>query len=126
MESQINYEKLYKSLSEGLDEMHQSNVRKTKTALKSLFIVPTVFLILLFLTDGSKSTFLTLWLASFFIIACILIVIEYQDYKLRLMIVRANEDVAEADSLRNAIRDHENTDPEYTEEETEDSLGSHT
>ena len=124
MDSQINYEKLYRNISEGLDEMHQSNVRKTKTALKSLFIVPTVFLILLFLTDSSKSTFLTLWLASFFIIACILIIIEYQDYKLRLMIVRANEEISGSDASDNAIRDHEEAESEYAEDE--DTLGSHT
>ena len=124
MGSQLDYEKLYKNLSEGLDEMHQSNVRKTKTALKSLFIVPTVFLILIFLTDSSKSTFLTLWLASFFIIACILIIIEYQDYKLRLMIVRANEEISGSDALDNAIRDHEEAESEYAEDE--ETLGSHT
>ena len=122
MDSQLNYEQLYRSLSEGLEEMHQSNVRKTKTALKSLFIIPTVFLILLFLTDSSKSTFLTLWLASFFIIACILIVIEYQDYKLRLMISKAT-DAEFGDELYDPDR------PEGHETESEDETegaGTHT
>lgn len=66
--------------------MHRLNVKKTGAALKSLLIVPTIFLIMLFLTSSSKSIFLVLWIVSMFVIAGILIVIEYQDYKLQLML----------------------------------------
>ena len=86
MDRQRDYEQLYNDLSAGLDQIHKANLEKTKTALRSLFIIPTIFLILIFLTNSSKSTFLTLWLISFFVIACVLIVIEYQDYKLRTLI----------------------------------------
>ena len=89
MVSYRDYEKLYNDLSEGLERMHKDNIRKTRTAIKSLFIIPTVFLVLIFLTENSKTTFLTLWLISFFVIAGILIVIEYQDYKLKSMLYNA-------------------------------------
>ena len=39
----------------------------------------------LFLTNSSKTIFLVLWIVSMFIIASVLIVIEYQDYKLQKM-----------------------------------------
>ncbi len=80
------YEKKYKHLMECLRQMHEHNVRRTKMALRSLLIVPTIFLVMLFFTNSSKTIFLVLWIVSMFIIAAILIVIEYQDYTLRKMI----------------------------------------
>lgn len=77
--------------------MHRQNIKKTSTALKSLLIVPTLFLILLFLTNSSKTVFLVLWIASLFIISAILIIIEYQDYNLKKMISSvATEESSEA------------------------------
>ena len=78
--------KKYNELMSSLQEMHRQNIKKTSTALKSLLIVPTLFLILLFLTNSSKTVFLVLWIASLFIISAILIIIEYQDYNLKKMI----------------------------------------
>jgi len=97
MISSRDYEKLYNDLSEGLEQMHRDNVRKTRTAIKGLFIVPTLFLVLIFLTENSKTTFLTLWLISFFVIAGILIVIEYQDYKLRRLMTSATGEDFDSD-----------------------------
>lgn len=94
MSSEANYEQLYKDLLEGLEEMHRNNINKTKTALRSLLIVPTIFLILLFLTQSSKTAFLILWIASMFIIACILIIIEYQDYNLKKLFLSVTEEEA--------------------------------
>lgn len=85
MSKESAYEKLYKDLIGDLEEMHRNNIRRTGAALKSLLIVPTIFLILLFLTNSSKTIFLVLWIVSMFIIASVLIVIEYQDYKLQKM-----------------------------------------
>ena len=76
MSKESAYEKLYKDLIEDLEEMHRNNSRRTSAALKSLLIVPTIFLILLFLTNSSKTIFLVLGIVSMFIIASVLIVIE--------------------------------------------------
>lgn len=85
--SDLDFEKKYNELTSNLQAMHKKNVRKTSLALKSLLIIPTIFLILLFMTNSSKTIFLVLWIASMFIIAAILIVVEYQDYNLRQMMV---------------------------------------
>ena len=86
MNTEPRFEKKYNDLVAGLEKMHARNVTRTRSALKSLLIIPTVFLILLFLTESSKTVFLILWIASMFIIATILVIVEYQDYLLRKMI----------------------------------------
>ena len=92
-----NYEKKYNKLMASLDDMHKHNVKKMRSALRSLLIVPTIFLILLFMTNGSssKTVFLVLWIASLFVIAALLISIEYQDYNLRRMMSGEDDDEAE-------------------------------
>lgn len=84
--SEKSYEKKYNDLMASLDDMHKRNVRKTSAALKSFLIIPTIFLILVFMTNSSKTVFLVLWIISMFAIAAVLIVTEYQDYSLRKMI----------------------------------------
>ena len=86
------YEKKYKHLMQCLRQMHEHNVRRTRIALRSLLIVPTIFLVMLFFTNSSKTIFLVLWIVSMFIIAAVLIVIEYQDYTLRKMITTVETD----------------------------------
>lgn len=93
-----NYEKKYNKLMTSLNDMHKHNVKKMRSALRSLLIVPTIFLILLFMTNSSKTVFLVLWIASLFVIAALLISIEYQDYSLRRMMSEA-EDAPEAEEL---------------------------
>ena len=75
------YKKKYNELMACLRQMHDNNVRRMKMALRSLLIVPTIFLVL--------------WIVSMFIIAAILIVIEYQDYTLRKMITRVEQSGSE-------------------------------
>ena len=89
------YEKKYNELMACLRQMHENNVRRMKMALRSLLIVPTIFLVMLFFTNSSKTIFLVLWIVSMFIIAAILIVIEYQDYTLRKMITRVEQSGSE-------------------------------
>ena len=65
------------------DEIHLRNKNRIKFGLKCMYIIPAVFLVLMFIssaTGSSKVTFLILWIASMFIISVILIVIEYVDY----------------------------------------------
>lgn len=96
-----------------LQDMHKQNIKKTSTALKSLLIIPTLFLILLFLTNSSKTVFLVLWIASLFIISAILIIIEYQDYNLKKMI---SSMASETTSVKEAEA------PEAAEAEVEEVL----
>lgn len=114
------YEKKYNELMACLRQMHDNNVRRMKMALRSLLIVPTIFLVMLFFTNSSKTIFLVLWIVSMFIIAAILIVIEYQDYTLRKMITRVEQSGSEqpkiaesaagsdprAEAIRESIRSH--------------------
>ncbi len=141
MTTESAYEKLYNELIENLEEMHHSNVRRTSAALKSLLIIPTIFLILLFLTDSNKTVFLVLWIVSMFIIACVLIVIEYQDYKLQQMFKKTSDNEHELKSsienqddeqsnerveeIRRSIRNRlpESEKPSETEEKTEATVG---
>ncbi len=103
MTSDIQYEKMYNDLVAGLEKMHKRNVSRTRTALKSLLIIPTFFLIMLFMAQGNKTVFLILWIASMFIIAGILIIIEYQDYLLRQMF--ADVDIGKNDDDDEPIAD---------------------
>lgn len=94
------YEKKYNDLMGCLRQMHERNTKRTRTALRSLLIIPTIFLVMLFFTNSSKTIFLVLWIVSMFIIASVLIVIEYQDFTLRKMIadVEGDETLSEIDS----------------------------
>lgn len=117
MNSQSNYEQHYNDLAAKLEEMHERNVKRMRSALKSLLIVPTIFLILLFLTHSSKTIFLVLWIVSMFVIACILIVIEYQDYTLRQMLAVPEEETAVAEDNEAVSLNEDDFDAEYAEEE---------
>lgn len=141
MSTESAYKKLYKELIEDLEEMHRNNVRRTSAALKSLLIIPTIFLILLFLTHSNKTIFLVLWIVSMFIIASVLILIEYQDYKLQKMFKKTadNEQSLTADAkddtdapanerveeIRRSIRNRLSDAPEQSEDEdkTEATVG---
>ena len=98
---------MYNDLVAGLEKMHRRNVKRTSSALKSLLIIPTFFLIMLFVTQGSKTIFLVLWIASMFVIAGILIVIEYQDYLLRQMFSQVYTDDTASDQNEDTLPDEE-------------------
>lgn len=78
-----DYERMYDILAQYENEMHEKNQKKLKIGLRCIWIIPLIFLCLLFLTDTSKVVFLILWIASLFGIAVYLILVEYADYKLQ-------------------------------------------
>lgn len=78
-----DYEKMYDILVKYENEMHEKNQKKIKIGLGCIWIIPLVFLCLLFWTDSSKVVFLILWITSLFGIAIYLILVEYSDYKLQ-------------------------------------------
>ncbi len=113
-EKQVHYEELYRNMIQEMEMMHKDNLQKLKIGFKSLIIVPSIFLIALFFTGSSKTVFLVLWIVSMFIIALVLVRIEYSDYQLQGRINRATDrEGEEATSLmqesietnRNAMHD---------------------
>lgn len=77
------YEEMYNKMLEFEASTHEKNMRRIKAGIVCIFVIPLVFLILMFLTDSSKPVFLTLWIVSLYAIATYLIGVEYADYKLQ-------------------------------------------
>lgn len=78
-----DYERMYDILAQYENEMHEKNQRRIRIGLRCIWLIPLVFLCLLFWTDSSKVVFLIMWIASLFGIAIYLILVEYSDYKLQ-------------------------------------------
>lgn len=83
MEEKNKYEEMYEKLVVYEQRMHESNQKKIRIGLKCIWIIPLIFLVLLFWTDSNKVVFLILWIASLFGIAVYLILVEYADYNLQ-------------------------------------------
>lgn len=90
-DEQVHYEELYRGLIEQMELMHKQNLHNIKVGFRSILIVPTIFLLLLFFTKSSKTVFLILWIVSMFIIAVYLVIVEYSDYKLQAKINAATD-----------------------------------
>lgn len=91
--------------------MHKGNLRKLNIGFRSLLIVPTIFLVLLFFTGSSKTVFLVLWIVSMFIIAFYLVRIEYSDYQLQGRINKATDREGEevTSLMQESIESNRNT-----------------
>ena len=63
--------------------IHEKNRNRIKTGMICMFVIPVVFLILLFTMQSSKIVYLVLWIASLFILCGYLIAVEYSDYSLQ-------------------------------------------
>lgn len=63
--------------------IHEKNRKRIKTGMICMFVIPVVFLILLFTMQSSKIVYLVLWIASLFIMCGYLIAVEYSDYSLQ-------------------------------------------
>lgn len=63
--------------------IHEKNRKRIKTGIICMFVIPVVFLILLFTMQSSKIVYLVLWIASLFILCGYLIAVEYSDYSLQ-------------------------------------------
>lgn len=83
MEEKSKYEEMYEKLLVYEQKMHETNQKRIKIGLKCIWIIPLIFLALLFWTDSNKVVFLILWIASLFGIAVYLILVEYADYNLQ-------------------------------------------
>ena len=63
--------------------IHEKNRKRIKTGMICMFVIPVVFLILLFTMQSSKIVYLVLWIVSLFILCGYLIAVEYSDYSLQ-------------------------------------------
>lgn len=99
MEKKEKYEQMYEMLVEYERKIHEKNQKRIKIGLKCIFIIPLIFLILLFWTESNKVVFLILWIVSLFLIAVYLIAVEYMDYNLQEKLKELNEEEGEVDAL---------------------------
>ena len=56
------YSQLYQALLQEVLQFHNGNQRRIRKGMLSLLLVPLVFLVLLFLSEGSRVIFLLLWI----------------------------------------------------------------
>lgn len=138
MEQKKKYEEMYEKLVFYEQKIHETNQKRIRIGLKCIWIIPLIFLVLLFWTESNKVVFLILWIVSLFAIATYLILTEYADYNLqeRLSEIINEEREPEAllgqeitemsANLKNVIQKIDNTlnaetEQEEKAEETEDA-----
>lgn len=92
-------ERMYSMLVDYERAIHEKNQKRIHVGILCLYIIPIIFLILVFLTDSSKVIFLTLWIVSLFGIGIYLLMVEYNDYNLQHRMREITGDEGEIDSL---------------------------
>ncbi len=93
------YSQLYQALLQEVLQFHSGNQRRIRKGMLSLLLVPLAFLVLLFLSDGSRVIFLLLWIVSMFGIAAYLIAVEYVDYEMQNKVKKITQREVELDQL---------------------------
>ena len=93
------YSQLYQALLQEVLQFHSGNQRRIRKGMLSLLLVPRVFLVLLFLSEGSRVIFLLLWIVSMFGIAAYLIAVEYIDYEMQNKVKQITKKEVELDQL---------------------------
>ena len=93
------YSQLYQALLQEVLQFHSGNQRRIRKGMLSLLLVPLAFLVLLFLSDGSRVIFLLLWIVSMFGIAAYLIAVEYVDYEMHNKVKKITQKEVELDQL---------------------------
>lgn len=72
-----------KQISDFSEKLHAKNQKRIKNGIICIFVIPLIFLIVLFAADSSKVVYLLLWVISMFIIAAYLISVAYIDYTMQ-------------------------------------------
>lgn len=93
------YSQLYQALLQEVLQFHSGNQRRIRKGMLSLLLVPLAFLVLLFLSEGSRVIFLLLWIVSMFGIAAYLIAVEYIDYEMQNKVKQITKKEVELDQL---------------------------
>ena len=101
MNERDKYHQLYDRLLDEVKRLHELIKIGIRQGLKMLVIVPLVFMVVMFLTQGSKGIFLVLWIVSTFVLAAFLIALEYVDHGIqkRLEEITGMENELPDDSL---------------------------
>lgn len=107
MSKNKKYHQLYDRLLEEVEMLHERIKVGIRQGLKMLVIVPLLFMLVMFLTQGSKGIFLVLWIVSTFVIAAFLIALEYVDHGIqkRLEEITGMENALPEDSIMPEIPD---------------------
>ena len=107
MSKNKKYHQLYDRLLEEVKLLHERIKVGIRQGLKMLIIVPLLFMVVMFLTQGSKGIFLVLWIVSTFVIAAFLIALEYVDHGIqkRLEEITGMENELPDDSLMPELPD---------------------
>lgn len=105
MNERDKYHQLYDRLLDEVKRLHELIKVGIRQGLKMLVIVPLLFMVVMFLTQGSKGIFLVLWIVSTFVIAAFLIALEYVDHGIqkRLEEITGMENELPDDSLMPGI-----------------------
>ena len=101
MSKNKKYHQLYDRLLQEVELLHERIKVGIRQGLKMLVIVPLLFMLIMFLTQGSKGIFLVLWIVSTFVIAAFLIALEYVDHGIqkRLEEITGMENTLPEDSI---------------------------
>ena len=101
MSKNKKYHQLYDRLLQEVELLHERIKVGIRQGLKMLVIVPLLFMLVMFLTQGSKGIFLVLWIVSTFVIAAFLIALEYVDHGIqkRLEEITGMENAQPEDSI---------------------------
>ncbi len=91
MNEQKNYQQLYQDMMEQQEKLHARNRKRIRTGIRCILIIPLFFLLLMFLTGSNKVLFLTLWIASLFLLAAYLIYVEYGDFRIQKAIAQISK-----------------------------------
>lgn len=85
LQTETQQQKTFLQLTANYKEFSRKRPQYIKYGLLSIFILPVVFLVLMFSLE-SKLFFLTLWIVSIIASAGFLIVVEYKDYWYRQLL----------------------------------------
>ena len=99
MEKERNYEEIFQKVMDYEQALHEKNLRRIKIGLKCIWIIPLIFLVLLFWTGSNKVIFLILWIVSLFAISIYLITVEYMDYNLQEKIMELKGEKGEIETV---------------------------
>ena len=99
MEKERDYEEIFQKVMDYEQALHEKNLTIIKIGLKCIWIVPLIFLILLFFTGSNKVIFLILWIVSLFAISIYLITVEYMDYNLQEKIMELKGERGEIETV---------------------------
>lgn len=83
MNHEDKLEEMYGMFMDYQQKLHEQNQKKIRIGLKVNILLPLVFLIISFLSKGSKLIFLILWIVSLFGIAFYLLYVEFTDHKVQ-------------------------------------------